>query len=83
VLQVATESLEDAECIADALAKHEPQIECVDGSWVLVLTTTSERVVLPALLGALKACLDEHAIPMVKVTLDGRTYTMQGALGEA
>jgi hypothetical protein len=81
-LRIETDKRVDAECIAAALSKYAPQVEWRGDSWAVV-TTTRSRAVIPVMLSAVKTCLDRETIPTVRVTIDRRTYLMEGAAKSA
>lgn len=66
---------EDASCVADALAVWGTSIERRDSRWDV--NVTSRSLAIGELLTALHQCLEEHAISLVHVTIDGRTYAME------
>jgi uncharacterized membrane protein len=77
-VRITTDKKADAECISDALIEHGSEVEREGKRWtVQVLAATAPE--LTAVLAALKNCLDENAIALVKVTIDGRAYAMEGA----
>ena len=67
----------DAECISSAMSGYGSEVERDGRRWAVHFSAsgTSE---LPAVLTALKDCLDENAIATVKVRIDGRAYAMEG-----
>jgi hypothetical protein len=74
---ITTDRRADAERIADALIDYGSQIETEGRSWT-VRASAPSATELTGVLAALKSCLDESAITLVKVTIDGQAYAMEG-----
>jgi hypothetical protein len=79
VLRIAAGERADALCIADALASHHAGLEFDDPAWVVVVQAVNSAVLLTEVLDAVSACLQEHTIASVTVTVDEQTYVMEGA----
>jgi hypothetical protein len=79
VLRIGAARPVDADCIVDALREHGAELERDGRSWIVLVPDSGEGDVLTTVLGALHACLEEHEISSVKVTVDEQTYVMQGA----
>ena len=77
LLRIEAQQRRDAECIWDALQEHGPLLD-PDGRALLVPDNGNGEV-LKAVLCALHACLEEHRIPSVKVTVSETTYVMPGS----
>ena len=77
VLRIEAQRRRDAECIRDALEEHGAGLDCDDT--VVLVPDSGEGEMLTAILGALHACLDDHQIASVKVTVDEQTYVMQSS----
>jgi hypothetical protein len=63
---------QDAACIADDLAEWSTTVEQRDSEWDVHVASRS--LAIGELITALHNCLAENDIPLVSVTIDGRTY---------
>lgn len=63
---------QDATCIAEDLAEWGTSVEQRDSEWDVQVESRS--LVIGELITALHKCLAENDIPLVNVTIDGRTY---------
>lgn len=63
---------QDAACIADGLAEWGTRVEQRDSGWDVHVKSRS--LAIGELITALHQCLAENDIPLVSVTIDGRTY---------
>jgi hypothetical protein len=63
---------QDAACIADGLAAWGTSVEQRDSEWDVHVESRS--LAIGELITALHKCLAENEIPLVSVTIDGRTY---------
>jgi hypothetical protein len=75
-VRITTDKKRDAKCISDALLAYESKIERDGKHWSVHFSATAPE--LTAVLTALKECLDENEIAMVKVLVDDRAYAMEG-----
>ena len=75
-MRIEAQHSRDAECIRDALEDH-GAVTTRHGR-VVLLPHSGDDDVLMTVLTALHACLKDHEIAAVKVTVDGHTYLMQG-----
>jgi hypothetical protein len=75
-VRITTDTKRDAKCISDALLAYESKFERDGEHWVVHFSATAPD--LPAVLTALKECLEENEIAMVKVLVDERAYAMEG-----
>jgi hypothetical protein len=76
-LRIRTTAEADARCIADALHEYDATVEPGDDdNWLVNLSDPG--LAYADLLGALRACLDDHGIASVQVVMSDRTYLMQG-----
>lgn len=66
---------EDASCVAEALAVWGTSVEQTDSGWDV--DVASRSLAIGELLTALHQCLEDHAISLVHVTIDERTYAME------
>ena len=80
LLRIEAQQRRDAECIRDALEEHGADLD--RDARVVLVPDSGGGDVLTALLGALHACLEDHQIASVNVTVDEQTYVMQGAASE-
>ena len=72
-LIVHVQSQEDAACIADGLAEWGTSIEqSGDAAWDV--RVASRSLAIGELITTLHECLADNDIPLVSVTIDGRTY---------
>jgi hypothetical protein len=62
-------------CVNDALAAYPVRIHILPSAWELHVTIRSGS--LGDVMAALHDCLVENEIPLVRVTVDGRTYAME------
>jgi hypothetical protein len=76
-VRITTDKRADAECISDALIDYRSEVEREGRRWAIQVLAPSAPE-LNAVLAALKKCLDENAIALVKVTIDGQPYVMEG-----
>jgi hypothetical protein len=76
-VRVTTDKRREAKCIADALIAYESKVERDGRRWSVHLSASSAPE-LTAVLTALKDCLDENAMAVVKVMVDDRAYAMEG-----
>jgi hypothetical protein len=76
-VRITTTKKRDAECISDAMSGYGSEVERDGRRWAVHFSTSGASE-LPAVLSALKDCLDENAIATVKVRIDGRAYAMEG-----
>jgi hypothetical protein len=76
-VRITTDKRKDAECISKALLDYVSEVEKEGKRWTVQVSAPSAHE-LAALVTALKTCLDENAIALVKVTVDGRAYAMEG-----
>ncbi len=63
---------QDATCIADGLAEWGTSVKERDSEWDVHVESRS--LAIGELITALHRCLEENDIPLVSVTIDGRTY---------
>jgi hypothetical protein len=77
VLTVETRRRADAACIARAF---DAAVSRSSRGWLVTLEIDSSSD-LGRFLATLQSCLDEDAIPMVTVALDGDRYVMEGLNG--
>jgi hypothetical protein len=76
-LTVHLHHLDDAKCVAEALRLDDGSVAQSEDGWIVsVMTSTVE---LADVLSALRDCLVEQQIRLVRVTLDGKTYAMEAA----
>ena len=74
---ITTSKRADAECISDAVIEYGSEVEREGQDWTVhVFAQTAPE--LTAVVAALKNCLDENAIALVKVSIDGQAYVMEG-----
>jgi hypothetical protein len=76
-VRITTDKRKDAGCISAALHDYASEVEKEGRRWTVQVSAPSAPE-LAALVAALKTCLDENAIALVKVTVDGRAYAMEG-----
>ena len=77
-VRITTDKRADAECISDALIDYGGIVEKEGKRWAVQVSAPSASE-LTAVLAALKHCLDENTIALVRVTIDGQAYAMEGA----
>jgi hypothetical protein len=77
-VRIRTDRRRDADCIAGALHEYGSEVKRAGRRWAIHVSVTSAPDELTAVLAALKICLDENAIAMVKVEIDGQAYAMEG-----
>jgi len=76
-VRITTDKQGDAECISEALIEYGSEVEREGEHWTVhVFAQTAPEVT--AVVAALKNCLDENAIALVKVSIDGQAYAMEG-----
>ena len=75
-VRITTDRKRDATCISDALNEYGSELEGDGRSWTIHLSAS--ELELTAVLKALKDCLDENEIAMVKVMVADRAYAMEG-----
>ena len=63
---------QDAACIAEALAEWDTSVKQTDSQWDVHVESRS--LAIGELITTLHKCLAENDIPLVNVTIDGRTY---------
>ena len=73
---VTTDERRDAECISDALIAYESKVERDGRHWTVRLSASSAPE-LSSVFTALKDCLDQNAIAVVKVMVGDRAYAME------
>jgi len=71
-LIVHVPSQEDAACIADDLAEWDTAVEQNGSQWNVHVKSRS--LAIGELITTLHQCLADNEIPLVSVTIDGRTY---------
>jgi hypothetical protein len=76
-VRITTDKGTDAECISDALVDYGSEVERKGEGWAVQVLAPGPPE-LTAVLAALKTCLDDNAIALVKVTIDGQAYAMEG-----
>ena len=76
-VRITTDKRADAECISDALVEYGSELEKEGNRWTVRLSAP-DAPDLTAVLTVLSTCLDENAIALVKVTIDGQAYAMEG-----
>jgi hypothetical protein len=74
-LIVHVRSKDDAECVANALAEWGTRVEGKGWRWDVYVESRS--LAIGEVLSALHRCLGDNDIPLVRVTIDGRTYAME------
>jgi hypothetical protein len=74
---VWTDKQSDARCISNALLAYGGEVAQDGRGWAVQLSAPGAPE-LTAVLAALKICLDENAIAVVKVEIDGQVYAMEG-----
>jgi hypothetical protein len=77
-VRITTDRRSDATCISDALAQYGSEVEREGKRWAVHVSASTAPEQLTAALAALKLCLDENAIAVVKVEIDGQAYAMEG-----
>jgi len=77
-LRIETSARSDAECVADQLAGYGPRVDQCGDKCTVVVPAGVSHAVLTGVLDALQACLDDRDIASVKVTMDSRSYMMEG-----
>jgi hypothetical protein len=77
-VRIRTDRRRDADCIADALHEYGSEVERAGRRWAVHVSGAITPEELTAALASLKLCLDENAIAMVKVEIDGQAYAMEG-----
>jgi hypothetical protein len=80
-VRITTDSRGDAKCISDALIDYGSEVEEEGKRWTVQLSGPTAPE-LTAVLAALKICLDENAIALVTVTVDGQAYAMEGTASD-
>jgi hypothetical protein len=73
VIHLRNES--DAVCVAEALAAHAATLEEASGGWDVRVEIRPRA--LGDVLSALHACLLENEIPLVRLTIEGKSYAME------
>jgi len=76
-VRITTDNRGHAKCIAEALNEYGSEVESEGKRWGVHLSASTPPE-LTAVLAALKICLDENAIALVKITVDGQAYAMEG-----
>jgi hypothetical protein len=74
-LAVHLHQLDDAKCVADALRLDDSSVAQSDDGWIV--NVEASTVELADVLSALRDCLVEQKIPLVRVAIDGKTYAME------
>jgi hypothetical protein len=79
LLEVHLHQLADANRVADSLGQRDDSVRPSAEGWTVAVLTKDQ---LNRVLSDLHACLGEHAIRTVRVTIDGKTYVMEsGSIG--
>ena len=73
IVHVRSES--DAVCVGEALAEWGTRAE--GKGWRWDVSVESRSLAIGEVLSALHRCLADNQIPLVRVTIDGRTYAME------
>jgi len=76
-LLVHVRHLDDAHCVAESLRLDDSSVAQSEGGWIVNVETST--VELTDVLSALRNCLVENDIPLVRVEIDGKTYAMEAA----
>jgi hypothetical protein len=76
-VRITTDRQSDARCISNALLEYGGEVTQNGKGWAVQLSAPGAPE-LNAVLAALKICLDENRIAVVKVEVDGQTYAMEG-----
>jgi hypothetical protein len=76
-VRITTDKQSDARCISNALLAYGGEVAQDGRGWAVQLSAPGAPE-LTAVLAALKICLDENAIAVVKVEIDGQVYAMEG-----
>ena len=74
VLHIRTQSVEHAECLVRELAVYAPRRQ---SRAVSIELDGQPHAAVLALLAAIDTCLGENGIRSVRITLDGKRYTME------
>jgi hypothetical protein len=78
-LTVHLHNLDDAKCVAEALQLDDNSMAQSEDQWIVNVTTST--LDLADVLSALRDCLVEQQVRLVRVTIDGKTYAMEAAPG--
>ena len=78
-LTVHLHHLDDAKCVAEAMRLDDSSVTQSEDGWIVSVLTSTLK--LADVLSALRDCLVEQQIPLVRVTIDGKTYAMEAAPG--
>jgi hypothetical protein len=65
----------DATCVAEALAEWGTRVERTGSRWDI--NVESRSLAIGDVLSTLHKCLANNHIPLVRVTIEGRTYAME------
>jgi hypothetical protein len=74
-LAVHVHQLDDAKCVAEALRLDDSAVAQYKDGWIVTVPTSTLE--LADVLSALRDCLVEQQIPLVRVAIDGKAYAME------